>query len=130
MALLEAPDVGIHHAAVLSENIYVDEAVRRKLQTQLKDLRSVLVIDGNRSFLDLFDEFVDHHEFELALHTLFDFILESDSPRVTTPIVDQIQHLHASMKPTDSCVKQLRKKIPAQSDPDVREDTGMNACAL
>ena len=113
MALLEASDVGVHYAAVLIENIHVEEAVRRQLQGQLKDLRSVLANEGNRSFLDLFDEFVDHHEFELALHTLCDFILESDSPRVTTTIVDQIQHLHASMELTDSCVEQLRKKISA-----------------
>jgi hypothetical protein len=91
----------------------VEEADRRELRSQLKNLRSGLVSEGNHSFLDLFDEFIDHHEFELALHTLCDFILESDSPRVTTTIVDQIQHLHVSMKLTDSCVERLRKKITA-----------------
>jgi hypothetical protein len=88
----------------------VEEAVRKKLQAQLKNLRSVLVTERGEGFRDLFDEFLEHHEFELALHTLCDFVLESDSPPVTTTILEQIQHLHASMKINDSCVEQLRKK--------------------
>jgi len=88
----------------------VEEAVRKKLQAQLKNLRSVLVTERGEAFRDLFDEFLEHHEFELALHTLCDFVLESDSPPVTTTILEQIQHLHASMKINDSCVERLRKK--------------------
>jgi hypothetical protein len=68
----------------------VEEAVRKKLQAQLKNLRSVLVTERGEVFRDLFDEFLEHHEFELALHTLCDFVLESDSPPVTTTILEQI----------------------------------------
>jgi hypothetical protein len=88
----------------------VEEAVRKKLQAQLKNLRPVLVTERSETFRDLFDEFLEHHEFEVALHTLCDFVLESDSPPVTTKILEQIQHLHAAMKINDSCVEQLRKK--------------------
>jgi hypothetical protein len=80
------------------------------MQSQLKNLRSVLVTERSRAFLGLFDEFVEHDEFEVALHTLCDFVLESDSSPVATTIVDQIQHLHATMKINDSCVEQLRNK--------------------
>ena len=88
----------------------MEEAVRKKLQAQLKNLRSVLVTERSEAFRDLFDEFLKHYEFELALHALCDFVLESDSPPVTTTILEQIQHLHATMKINDSCVEQLRKK--------------------
>ena len=88
----------------------MEEAVRKELQDRLRNLRSVLVTERSEAFRDLFDEFLEHHEFELALHTLCDFVLESDSPPVTTTILEQIQHLHATMKINDSCVEQLRKK--------------------
>jgi hypothetical protein len=89
----------------------VEEALRKQMQGQLQNLRSVLVTERSRAFLDLFDEFLEHHEFELALHTLCDFVLESDSPPVAATIVDQIQLLHSGMKINDSCVEQLRNKI-------------------
>jgi hypothetical protein len=88
----------------------VEEAVRKELQDRLRNLRSVLVTERSGAFLGLFDEFLENHEFELALHTLCDFVLESDSPPVPTAILDQIQFLHATMKINDSCVEQLRNR--------------------
>jgi hypothetical protein len=90
----------------------VEEAVGKELQDRLRNLRSVLETERSGAFLDLFDEFLEQHEFELALHTLCDFVLESDSPSVPTALLDQIQFLHTTMKINDGCMQQLRNKTP------------------
>jgi hypothetical protein len=87
--------------------------VRKELHVQLQSLRPVLLAEPNRSFLDLFDEFVEQHEFELALHLVCDFIFDSDSPQASKSIVDQIQHLHSTMKIDDGSVQKLRSRMPA-----------------
>lgn len=91
----------------------MEAAVRNELQVQLQSLRPVLLAESDRSFLNLFDEFVQQHEFELALHVVCDFILDSDSPRVSKSILDRIRELHAAMKVHDGCVRMLQRHIPA-----------------
>jgi len=88
----------------------MEENAMKELQSQLQALRSVLLIEGGRSFLDLFDEFMEHREFGLALHAVCDFILDPDSPRVSKPILDQIQLLHAAMRIDDNCVEELQTR--------------------
>jgi hypothetical protein len=53
----------------------MEAAVRKELQVQLQSLRPVLLAGPDRSFPNLFDEFVPQREFELALHVVCDFIL-------------------------------------------------------
>jgi hypothetical protein len=104
--------VGVHQSVVLSEGkVPVRDSVRRKLLVELEALRSVLTTEKGGRFLELFDEFVDHHEFELALHSVCDFVLASGSPPVATTTVDQILMLHQAMEIDDDCVEKIRNKV-------------------
>ena len=79
------------------------------LQDQLQKLRPLL--DGaSESRLDLFDEFVREHEFELALHTVCDFRLEPNVRRLNASELEQIRLLHQAMQIEDSCVEELQKR--------------------
>ena len=80
----------------------------RKLRAQLQSLRPILLNEGSQSFLKLFDEFIEHYEFGLALHVVCDYILKLDSPKVSTAIVEQIRQLHITMKIIDGCVEGMR----------------------
>ena len=68
----------------------------------------MLLTGRDHSFLDLFDEFMQQHEFGLALHVVCDFILDPDSPPANKSTVDQIQGLHIAMKIDDRCVEELQ----------------------
>jgi hypothetical protein len=81
---------------------------RKRLQAELQSLRPVLPSEPNHRFLDLFDQFMEQREYELALHTVCDYILEPGSPRVGVATVTQIDRLHALMKIDDQCVQELR----------------------
>jgi hypothetical protein len=85
----------------------MEDTAMKELQERLQVLRPLLLGERGRSFLDLFDEFMQHHEFGLALHAICDFILDPDSPRVSKSILDQIQRLHALMKIDDHCLEEL-----------------------
>ena len=61
----------------------------------------------------MFDEFVEQHEFELALHVVCDLILDSVSPQPSKSILDQIRDLHTAVRIDDSCVQKLQGDIPA-----------------
>jgi hypothetical protein len=87
------------------------EAVREELRTHLRSLRPLLLNEPGCSFLDLFDEFLQEHEFGLALHVVCDFILQPDSPKVSKATVDQIQRLHTEMEIDDRCVEELQKRL-------------------
>ena len=80
-----------------------------ELQGKLQALRPVLLTARGQPFLDIFDEFMEHREFDLALHAVCDFILDSDSPKVSASIIDQVRGLHEMMSINDSCVDQLHK---------------------
>ena len=95
-------------AAWASERSDMEAALRKETQGELQFLRPVLLAEGAGSALDLFDEFVREHEFDLALHVVCDFLLDSDSLQVSGSIIDQIQHLHTTMEIDDACVQQLQ----------------------
>jgi hypothetical protein len=78
----------------------MEGVARKDTQGQPQYLRPVLLVEGARSALDVFDEFVQQHEFKLALHLVCDFILDSDSRQVSESIINQIQHLHTAMVPS------------------------------
>jgi len=85
------------------------EAVREEMRVQLRPLRPLLLTERGHSFVDLFDEFLEQHEFELALHLVCEFILDSHASKVDKSTVDQIERLHTAMKIDDRCVEELRK---------------------
>ena len=88
----------------------MEQNTMQQLDAQLQALRPLLLTERGRSFLDLFDEFMGQREFGLALHTVCDFILDPDSPRVSKAILDQIQRLHAAMEIDDRCVEELQNQ--------------------
>ena len=57
-----------------------------------------------------FDEYLLHNELGLALETLCDFLVESDTPAISPEQVARIQRLHSMMKMEDACVENLRRK--------------------
>jgi hypothetical protein len=87
----------------------MEESTMKELEGRLQDLRPVLLTERDNSFLDLFDEFMQQREFELALHAVCDFILDPDSPPVSRAILDQIQRLHILMRIDDHCVEKLQR---------------------
>jgi hypothetical protein len=83
----------------------------RDLANRLKSLRGLISIPPNGAkYAELFDEFVSVNEFELALHALCDFLLESVSTLPDRRALDQIEFLHQRMKLRDDCVSRLRQK--------------------
>jgi hypothetical protein len=61
-------------------------------------------------YLALFDEFLNEHEFGLALENLCDFLLEPGTSVVADSVLEQIRRLHDLMGVADSCVDDLRQK--------------------
>jgi hypothetical protein len=88
----------------------MEEVIRQQLKAKLLSLRPVLLAEDAKSSLDLFDQFMEHHEFGLALHVVCDFVLDHKSPQVDGSTVDQIEQLHTSMEINDRCVKDLRSQ--------------------
>jgi hypothetical protein len=93
--------------------VETEAAVRKELQVQLQSLRPALLAECDRSFLNLFDEFEQQHEFDLALCVVCDFIIDSDSPQVSKSIIDRILRLHSAMKINDGCVQKLQSRMTA-----------------
>jgi hypothetical protein len=86
------------------------ESVTTKLQAQLQSLRTVLPSENGGPLLRVFDEFMQQHEFGLALHVVCDFILDRDPPWVDKSILEWVESLHAVMGIDDGCVQALRNK--------------------
>jgi hypothetical protein len=74
----------------------------------LASVRPALPITGN--WLDFFDEFVEHREFDLALHSICDYLLEAESPATDLAVIESLAALHESMQIEDDCIKRLLGK--------------------
>jgi len=90
----------------------MEQLAAQELQARLQLLRPVLLSEGGKSFLDLFDQFLEHREYGLALHVVCDYMLAPHSPTVSQSSLDQIEHLHTSMKIDDHCVQELKDHQP------------------
>jgi hypothetical protein len=88
----------------------MQESTVRELQDRLRALRPLLVGERANDSRDLFDEFVQECEFELALHAVCDFVLDPASPIVSKPILNQIQTLHALMEIDDDCAEKWKNR--------------------
>jgi hypothetical protein len=80
------------------------------LSTRLSSLRRLFLGETAPGYLGLFDEFLEHAEFGLALETLCDFLLES-VPRLDGGDLAQIEALYALMEMDDTCVSSLRVRL-------------------
>jgi len=56
---------------------------------------------------EYFCELIDANEFEVALHTLCDFLLESGDP-IDATVFQRITELHTKMGLNDDCMSQLK----------------------
>ena len=88
----------------------MEASSRIALEGQLQALRPLLLTEHGKSLVELFDEFMQQHDFGLALHVVCDFILDSDSPPVSKSVLDQIRKLHVVMEIEDKCVEELQKR--------------------
>jgi hypothetical protein len=82
----------------------------RKLQSELSILRLLLLTDEKGEFLRWFDEFIAHHEFELALHVVCDFVSEPSCAHIDRKTLDIVERLHRLMEIEDDCINQLSSK--------------------
>jgi hypothetical protein len=74
-----------------------------QLLTEMGSLRPLLEGRADaREFLAVFDDFVEHQEFGLALHAICDYFQEQDVP-LDPVAIDRIAQLHALMELTDDC---------------------------
>ncbi|MGC1620825.1 MAG: MafI family immunity protein, partial [Candidatus Acidiferrum sp.] len=78
------------------------------LRTRLEVLRRIFP-KGPReeTFGALFDEFLEHREFGLALEVLCDFLLEPDAPPPSETEFNEIAMLHALMEVQNDCLLRL-----------------------
>jgi hypothetical protein len=78
------------------------------LHRELSALRKLLVSDEVARAN--FDEYLDVNEFELALHTLCDHLLDSTALFATDLEITAIDKLHQEMRLVDKCVANLRRQ--------------------
>ena len=78
-----------------------------ELTADLLFLRRLL--SGDRKAEEIFDDFVDHNELELALHTICDFLLEHERIAIENPDFDAIETLHERMRIRDGCIAAIRQ---------------------
>lgn len=76
-----------------------------KIVIELKALRYLL--ERKRLFLETFDEFIQHGEWELALHVVCDVFYEPDAPLLDEAAFTRIEELHRVMKIDDECCRDL-----------------------
>jgi hypothetical protein len=80
------------------------------MKAKLVPFREVLPTGGDVNWSEIFDEFVQQHEWELALHVVCDYLLEPTAQAASEAVIQRIQSLHAAMGIEDTCVADLRGK--------------------
>ena len=81
-----------------------------ELTNRITQFRPLLADSGGQSY-EFFGEFLREHEFDLALHVVCDFLIESPTVRVSAPVLNEIRDLHEMMNLQDQCVCDLEKKL-------------------
>jgi hypothetical protein len=82
----------------------------QELRISVAKLRPILEGPEQQGYLLLFDEFLDEHEFGLALHCVCDYLLEPQAPAPHPATVERIALLHSVMQIEDECLKSLHQK--------------------
>lgn len=76
------------------------------LREELESLRRVFAKSDAETYREHFDEFLRQHEFELALHSVCDYLIGMASA-CDALTLECIQRLHEGMKIEDDCVLRL-----------------------
>jgi hypothetical protein len=89
------------------------EKMRAEMRARLAPLRPVFVASGDAKRVAFFDELLEQHEFEVALHVICDYLLEAKTPAASVEVIRVIAELHEVMEIEDGCVRDLRGKAGA-----------------
>jgi hypothetical protein len=71
---------------------------RQMLTKDLVTLKDMLPTPSDANFASIFEEYLGHHEFGLALDVICDYLLEPTTPPASAFVLEQIQRLHALME--------------------------------
>lgn len=86
------------------------------LKTRLESLRELFFAGSNSAeYCELFDEYLEHREFGLALERLCDFLMEPEVRPASDAELDEISSLHALMEVEDQCILKLKSKRVEQA---------------
>jgi hypothetical protein len=85
-------------------------AWQEEMKEALARLRAALSTGGGFNSSEIFDEFIQEHEWGLALHVLCDYLLQPTTQAASTAVIQQIRTLHEAMGIEDACVADLRVK--------------------
>jgi hypothetical protein len=80
------------------------------LSEELVALRDLLPSPLDAKFARFFEEYIEHHEFGLALDCICDYLLEPATQPTSASILGQIEKLRGLMKVEDDCIAKLRIK--------------------
>jgi hypothetical protein len=78
-----------------------------EVRTRLLLLRRLL--SGNSEAEEVLDEFIDHNELGLALHTICDALLECDQAAIENEDIEAIEFIHERMQIADGSVAAIRQ---------------------
>ena len=86
-----------------------------RMEATLNKLRPVLVENEvpavATGYLRLFDEFMEHREYGLAVDAICDFVLEPDYTPLSPELVNELISLHIAMEIDDDCGMKLKAKL-------------------
>jgi|SRR5271163_4604480 len=94
----------------MKEETYNTPAWRQDMVRKLASLKPLLSAGGD-DLNQLFDEFVQEHEWELALHLVCDYLLEPKTHAQPEAVIQEIRDLHDVMGIEDTCIADLRQKM-------------------
>jgi hypothetical protein len=88
------------------------EIIGARMRARQETLRGVLPANDFKK-IEFFDELVEQHEWEVALHVVCDYLLEAKTPAASVEVIRVIAELHEVMEIEDGCVRDLRGKAGA-----------------
>lgn len=103
----------------LQRNTSIDLPMAAKLKQHFEIVRELLLPlgclfdDSPKGWQShaYFLETIDANEFELALHAVCDFVLESTTQQLRTSDLDRIRLAHEKMSIADDCVERLSCRL-------------------
>lgn len=81
-----------------------------EIEAELRSLRPAFGSSQlGTTWAQTFDEHLEHNELEVALHTLCDFLAESETSPASSVLIEKIRRLYSKMGIEDGCVESLAR---------------------
>jgi hypothetical protein len=96
------------------------EIRRHMLMKELVTLKGMLPGPLDAKFAGIFEEYIGHHEFGLALDIICDHLLEPITPPVSASVLEQIQKLRGLMEWKTIVLRNCSRKPRAVSETEER----------